>query len=139
MTGLAEREAARRLVQYGANELQRRGGPTWLTDIVRQLVHPLALLLCVAAGLAWLVGTPSLGLAILAVIALKAGLAFVQERQAERAVEALREYMPQQATVVRQQNAPGPLPVTSYRATFSSSKRATESRRTRGSSTGRSR
>jgi calcium-translocating P-type ATPase len=100
--GLAEREASRRLVQYGPNELRRQGGPGWIGDIIRQLVHPLALLLWAAAGLAWIAGTPALSLAILAVIGLNAALAFVQERQAERAVEALRGYLPQQAMVIRQ-------------------------------------
>ncbi len=34
-------------------------------------------------------------------ILLNAAFAFVQERQAERAVEALQHYLPQQVTVVR--------------------------------------
>ena len=34
-------------------------------------------------------------------IVLNAGFAFVQEPQAERAVEALRRYLPPQATVIR--------------------------------------
>ena len=38
---------------------------------------------------------------MLAVIVLNAAFAFAQERQAERAVEALRAYLPQQATVRR--------------------------------------
>ena len=42
-----------------------------------------------------------LGFAVLAVIVLNASFAFAQERQAERAVEALRAYLPQQATVRR--------------------------------------
>ena len=42
-----------------------------------------------------------LGAAIVAVIVLNAVFAFAQERQAERAVEALARYLPQQATVRR--------------------------------------
>jgi magnesium-transporting ATPase (P-type) len=61
-SGLSDRDSARRLVQYGPNELQRQGGPTWLIDIVRQLVHPLALMLWVAAILAWVGGTSALGI-----------------------------------------------------------------------------
>jgi P-type E1-E2 ATPase len=51
--------------------------------------------------LAFAAGTPVLGAAIVAVVLLNAAFAFAQERQAERAVEALRGYLPQLATVVR--------------------------------------
>ena len=99
--GLSSREAERRLIAYGPNELERRGGRRWPRQLAVQLTHPLALLLWVAAGLAFVAGTPPLAIAILAVIVLNAGFAFVQERQAERAVEALRRYLPSQSTVVR--------------------------------------
>jgi calcium-translocating P-type ATPase len=64
-------------------------------------VHPLALLLWLAALLAFVAGVPVLGAAIVAVIFLNALFAFAQERQAERAVEALTRYLPQQASVRR--------------------------------------
>ncbi len=99
--GLSEREAARRLVAYGPNELRRRQGVDWPRQVLAQLTHPLALLLWVAAALAVVASTPALGAAIVAVILLNAAFAFAQERQAGRAVEALRRYLPQQATVVR--------------------------------------
>ncbi len=99
--GLSEREAARRLLAYGPNELRRGRGRDWPRQALNQLIHPLALLLWVAAGLALVAGTPVLCVAIVAVILLNAVFAFVQERQAGRAVEALRRYLPQQATVVR--------------------------------------
>ena len=99
--GLSEREAARRLLAYGRNELRRGRGREWPRQIVNQLIHPLALLLWVAAGLALVAGTPVLCAAIVAVIVLNAAFAFAQERQAGRAVEALQRYLPQQATVVR--------------------------------------
>ena len=63
--------------------------------------HPLALLLWAAGLLAFVAGTPTLGWAIFAVIALNALFAFAQERQAVRAVEALRAYLPEQARVTR--------------------------------------
>jgi magnesium-transporting ATPase (P-type) len=64
-------------------------------------VHPLALLLWLAAALAFVAGVPTLGGAIVAVVFLDALFAFAQERQAERAVEALTRYLPQQAAVRR--------------------------------------
>ncbi|MEU6017406.1 cation-transporting P-type ATPase [Streptomyces sp. NPDC047515] len=48
--GLSAREAARRLVHYGPNELRRRGGRRWPGELARQVAHPLALLLWAAAG-----------------------------------------------------------------------------------------
>jgi calcium-translocating P-type ATPase len=99
--GLTDREAQRRLEAYGPNELTRRRGSGWVGELVRQLTHPLALLLWLAAVLAAVGGTGVLAAAIVVVILLNAGLAFVQERQAERAVEALAAYLPVLATVVR--------------------------------------
>jgi calcium-translocating P-type ATPase len=99
--GISSREAERRLVAYGPNELRRRGGARWPAQLAQQLVHPLALLLWLAAGLAVAGGSSVLAGAIVAVILLNALFAFVQERQAERAVEALQRYLPQQVTVRR--------------------------------------
>ena len=100
-TGLTEREAARRLTVSGPNELTRSAGTSWVRELARQLVHPLALLLWAAAALAAVSGTVPLALAIVAVVILNAWFAFVQERHAERAVEALAAYLPQHAVVVR--------------------------------------
>jgi magnesium-transporting ATPase (P-type) len=92
--GLSPREAQRRLAQFGANEISRAEGPGWWRELLRQLVHPLALLLWVAAGLAAVSGSGTLAIAIVAVIVLNAALAYAQELQAERATEALRELLP---------------------------------------------
>jgi calcium-translocating P-type ATPase len=100
-TGLSTREAERRLLQYGPNVLRRRGGRRWPRELAQQFVHPLALLLWAAALLAWIAGIGAIAVAIVAVIVLNAVFAFVQEQQAERAVEALARYLPAQATVLR--------------------------------------
>jgi magnesium-transporting ATPase (P-type) len=99
--GLPGREAARRLEVSGPNELVRRGGRRWPGELARQFTHPLALLLAAAAVLAWASGTPRLTVAIAAVILLNASFSFVQELQAERAVEALAAFLPARAVPVR--------------------------------------
>jgi calcium-translocating P-type ATPase len=99
--GLSSREAQRRLVQFGPNELTRRGGRRWPRELARQFTHPLALLLLAAAGLAWIAGIVPVAIAIGVVIAINAAFAFVQEMQAERAVEALASFIPSQAKVLR--------------------------------------
>ena len=99
--GLSGREAARRLAATGPNELARRGGRRWPGELAAQFTHPLALLLAVAAVLAWASGTPRLAIAIAAVIFLNAAFSFAQELQAERAVEALAAFLPERARVLR--------------------------------------
>jgi len=99
--GLSDREAARRLIIYGPNELSDRGRRQWPAELIRQLTHPLALVLAVAAVLAWVSGTPSLAIAIAAVIVLNAAFAFFQEMQAVRAVAALAAFLPSHARVWR--------------------------------------
>ena len=99
--GLTGREAERRLVAYGPNELTERAGVGWPRQLARQVTHPLALLLWVAAALAFVAGLAPLGVAIVVVVVLNALFAFAQERQAEHAVEALRRYLPPQARVLR--------------------------------------
>jgi len=100
--GLSDREAARRLVVFGPNELIRRRGRTWLHELVGQLIHPLALLLWLAGLLAAISGTIPLAIAIVVVILINALFAFIQERHAEQAVEALSAYLPVTVRAVRE-------------------------------------
>ncbi len=99
--GLSSNEAARRLMQHGPNALTRREGLRWPRELARQLTHPLALLLWLAGGLSLAVGNVTVAVAVVLVVFLNAGFAFVQELEAERAVEALAGYLPQQAVVLR--------------------------------------
>ncbi|NYJ08752.1 cation-translocating P-type ATPase [Petropleomorpha daqingensis] len=99
--GLSATEAARRLVVLGPNELARAARRPWWRSVLTQVVHPLALLLWVAAALAAVSGSTELAVAIVVVIVLNAGFAFWQETQAERAVEALQGYLPDEVWAVR--------------------------------------
>ncbi|HEX8752527.1 MAG TPA: cation-transporting P-type ATPase [Solirubrobacterales bacterium] len=99
--GLSAREAERRLLSHGPNQLERRGGRRWPGQLARQFTHPLALLLWGAAALAAIAGIEPVAIAVVVVILLNAIFAFVQEMQAERAVEALQGYLPPQARVLR--------------------------------------
>jgi len=101
LDGLSAREADRRLLRHGPNQLERRRGRSWPRELARQVTHPLALLLWGAAALAAIAGITPVAIAVVIVIALNAGFAFVQELQAERAVEALQGYLPPQARVLR--------------------------------------
>jgi len=100
--GLSDREAARRLVVFGPNELIRRHGRLWPRELLGQLIHPLALLLWLAGLLAAVSGTTPLAIAIVVVILINALFAFIQERHAEQAVEALSAYLPMTVRVTRE-------------------------------------
>jgi calcium-translocating P-type ATPase len=88
-------------VDSGANVLVAKEHDGMLLPLIRQLTHPLALLLWLAAVLALTTQSVMLGLAIVAVIALNACFALVQERHAQHAVAALSRYLPQHAVVIR--------------------------------------
>ena len=104
--GLSTREAKRRLVVYGRNELESRKQRRWPRELAKQFTHPLRSLLWGAAGLAALAGIVPVAIAVVVVIVLNAGFAFAQEQQAERAVEALRRLLPAHAVVLRDGDAP---------------------------------
>ncbi|WP_084793716.1 cation-translocating P-type ATPase [Actinokineospora bangkokensis] len=99
--GLTSREAARRLQAHGPNALVARRRSNWLRRLLGQFTHPLALLLWAAAALALGSGSTALGIAVVAVVFLNAGLAFAQEQRAERAVRTLAGYLPPMASVLR--------------------------------------
>ncbi len=106
--GLSREEAYRRLTQYGPNTLQEPPRFPLVRGLARQFTHFLAVLLWLAAGLAFLAewmkpgeGMATLGWAIVGVIAINAAFAFFQEYKAERAVQALHRWLPAKAWVLR--------------------------------------
>ena len=106
--GLSTAEARRRQSEYGANRIEHiRGAPLWL-QFAREFVHFFALILWLAAGLAFFAesrepgqGMTTLGWAILGVIAINGSFSFWQAYRAERAIAALSRLLPQQVTVLR--------------------------------------
>lgn len=107
-SGLSPDDAQRRLAQYGPNILAGPDHYSILRGLLRQFTHFLAILLWVAAGLAFAAdymkpgeGMATLGWAILGVIIINAGFAFFQEYKAERAVQALHRLLPDKAWVTR--------------------------------------
>ncbi|MBK8482335.1 MAG: cation-translocating P-type ATPase [Proteobacteria bacterium] len=108
--GLSEEEAARRLIEVGANELpvqHRRGLWALAFEVVRE---PMFLML-VAAGVLYLVmGEPADALMLLSFVIVVMSITIVQERRTERALEALRDLSSPRALVIRgglQRRIPG--------------------------------
>ena len=100
--GLSSREAERRLVQFGPNEL-RAARRAALAAGARAPVHASARAAAVGGRRRWRgrPGSSPVAVAIVVVIVINAAFAFVQEMQAERAVEALARYLPAHAKVLR--------------------------------------
>jgi Ca2+-transporting ATPase len=96
LPGLTRDEAARLLFEVGPNALPAPERPSFLRRLLRQFQSALIYLLLLALGLdlvAWLLegahGPPVEALAILAVLALNAGLGVLQEYRSENALDEL--------------------------------------------------
>ena len=106
--GLTSEEAVQRYRKFGPNVLAEPDRYSVLRGLTRHFTHFLAILLWVAAGLAFAAdfmkpgeGMATLGWAILGVIVINAVFAFLQEYKAERAVQALHRLLPDNAWVTR--------------------------------------
>ena len=106
--GLGMAEAERRLGEYGANRLDEIGHEAEWRRFLAEFTHFFALILWVAAGLAFFAESRSpgegmwqLGIAIVAVIVINGSFSFWQEHRAERAIAALRKLLPQTVKVMR--------------------------------------
>jgi calcium-translocating P-type ATPase len=107
-TGLAHSEATRRLLEFGSNQVEALPlEPLWL-KFIKGFTHFFALLLWVAAALAFVAewqapgqGMAMLGYAILGVILINGQFSFWQEYRAESALSALLKLLPRQVKVIR--------------------------------------
>ncbi|RPJ36341.1 MAG: ATPase, partial [Planctomycetaceae bacterium] len=99
--GLSSAEAARRLVEYGPNELQAgRRTPAWAL-LLGQFKNVLIIILLIATVLSAVLGHSLEAVAIIIIVLFAVLLGFFQEYRAERAIEALREMAAPTATVLR--------------------------------------
>src|SRR5512145_544234 len=106
--GLSAAEGQRRLAEYGPNRVEEAKGEPLALRFLREFVHFFALILWLAAGLAFFadfydpgVGMAALGWAIIGVIAINGAFSFWQEYRAERAIAALKRLLPHQVTALR--------------------------------------
>ncbi len=99
--GLSAQEAARRLEQYGPNELQeKKKKPAWVLFLL-QFKDFMILVLIAAAVISGVVGDLTDTIIILVIVLLNAIIGFVQEYRAEKAMEALKKMATLQAHVLR--------------------------------------
>ncbi len=100
--GLSRAEAARRLQEWGPNELEppRRISP--LAILLSQFRNVLVLILLAATALSILLGHGTEAVVIIIIVLFSVLLGFLQEYRAERALEALRRMAAPMATVLRE-------------------------------------
>jgi Ca2+-transporting ATPase len=103
-TGLAHDEVKRRLEQYGPNSLQeKKKKPAWVIFLA-QFKDFMILVLILAAVISGFIGDITDTIIILVIVLLNAVIGFVQEFNAERAMEALKKMSTVQASVIRNGN-----------------------------------
>ena len=107
-TGLTSAEAARRLDEFGANTVERLARVSVAAQFLREFTHFFALVLWVAAALAFVAdlsepghGMRALAFAIVAVIAVNGVFSFWQEYRAEKAFLALQQLLPRDVVALR--------------------------------------
>jgi P-type Ca2+ transporter type 2C len=101
LPGLAGDDAARRLVEWGPNELAALDRVSAWRLLFAQFQNVLILILLLAAVLSAFMGHGLEAVAITAILLLAVVLGFVQEYRAERAIEALRRMAAPVATARR--------------------------------------
>jgi P-type Ca2+ transporter type 2C len=99
--GINSAEAAKRLADYGPNELVEKRRKTPLLMFVEQFRDFMILVLIGAAIVAGIIGELSDAIVIVVILILNAIIGFVQEYRAENAMAALKKMASPAATVLR--------------------------------------
>jgi Ca2+-transporting ATPase len=99
--GLTSEEAAKRLSQYGQNQLQEAPRPTFWHMLWEQLNNFVVILLIIASIISAFLGDYIEAVAIMAIVVLNSVLGIVQEQRAEEALAALKRLAAPDAQVMR--------------------------------------
>jgi len=106
--GLTVVEVVRRQAEFGPNRVEAVAAKPLWRALLGEFVHFFALILWLAAGLAFVAeffesgqGMRELGIAIVGVILVNGGFSFWQTYRAEQALAALQQLLPQQVDVLR--------------------------------------
>lgn len=99
--GLSNDEVSERLQRYGANKLPEPPRRGWLKRLLTQFHNVLIYVLIVAAIVTALLGHLVDSGVIVAVVLVNALVGFIQEGKAEKAIDAVRNMLSQQAVVIR--------------------------------------
>ena len=104
LQGLELEEVNKRRQKYGLNELKRKNKDGILKVLWRQINNPLIWVLIGSSTLATALGKITDGMVVLAVVVVNSIIGFIQEYKAGKAIEALSNMVPENATVIRNGN-----------------------------------
>jgi sodium/potassium-transporting ATPase subunit alpha len=106
--GLTQAEAVNRRAKYGVNQIEKINELSLIRRLLKEFTHFFALILWLAAGLAFFAewrdpgqGMATLGYAVLGVILINGLFSFWQEYRAGKALAALRNLLPRYTTTLR--------------------------------------
>lgn len=99
--GLSNEEVKKKQQQYGANVLPEKPPPSQFSLILQQLKNPLVYVLLSATIVTFIIGHFSDALIIFLAVLINTILGFVQESKAANALYALKHYVTNKATVIR--------------------------------------
>ncbi len=100
-TGLSQEEAQHRLAQFGPNELAGKEKISPWAILLEQFKNFLIIILLVAVALSAIMGEVADAIVIFVIVLFAAGLGFIQEYRAERAMAALKRMAAPTASVLR--------------------------------------
>jgi P-type Ca2+ transporter type 2C len=99
--GLTKSEAQKRLAQNGVNEISKKKKTPAIIEFLKQFNSPLIYILMVAMAISFTFHHNVDGYVILVVILINATIGFIQERKAEKAIDALEKLIVSYAKVYR--------------------------------------
>ena len=102
--GIDNTIAAERLSEYGKNKIEDTKKKTVWKMLLQQLTDFMILVLIVVAIISGILGDLTDTLIILAIIVINAAVGFIQEYRSEKAMEALKNMVPNNAKVTREGN-----------------------------------
>lgn len=100
--GLSDAEAAKRLAEYGRNELRQKPPKTMLKMLWEQLTDVMVLILIGAAAFSAVLQEWTEAVVIFSIVVVNAVIGIVQEKKAQSSLEALRNMSAPTARVLRQ-------------------------------------
>lgn len=100
-SGLSNKEAQERLGAYGPNEIPEGRSISVFFLILKQFKSWLVIILIIAAIISWLVGHTLDTWVIIAVVFINAGIGFLMEYRAEKAISSLKRMIVKTAKVLR--------------------------------------
>ena len=101
LNGLTNKEANRRLKEYGYNELPREKRKSVFKVFIESFMDPIIYVMIVAAILSFVANEPLDALAIIFIILVDAVMSTIQEYKATKNAEALKELIKVKAKVIR--------------------------------------